>query len=279
LLWTRLGSLDIFPARNGGSRVNVRYPGVLGKMAGPVGLVKHSGYYTLAAVSLATAYHRWVLKRVGAFVGQRVLEAGCGIGNFSALLLDRQRLVLADHEPAYIHALRRRFGGRQNVRIDLADLTEPGVYQRWNDERLDTIFCSNVLEHLRNDEEVLGRFHQTLRPGGHCVIVVPAGRWLYCGMDKELGHCRRYTRQELFGKMTAAGFEVVFTRQFCRLGALAWAICGGLLGRRGLGPRQMTWFDRLLPLVKLLDYLLPVPGMSLIMVGRKPDRAVWRMAA
>jgi SAM-dependent methyltransferase len=239
----------------------------------------HSGYYTLASVSRAMAYHRWVLKQVSDFMGQRVLEAGCGIGNFSTLLLDRQRLVLADYEPIYVGALRRRFGHRENVRIDRADLTDPATYDRWRGERLDTVFCSNVLEHLRDDEEVLGRFHQTLHPGGHCVVVVPAGRWLYSGMDKELGHWRRYTRKELREKMAAAGFDVVFTRQFCRLGALGWAISGGLLRRRHLSPRQMIWFDRLLPLVKLLEYVLPVPGMSLIMVGRKPRRAARRMAA
>ena len=239
----------------------------------------HSGYYTLASVSRATAFNRWVLAQVRDYLGQRVLEAGCGIGNLSALLLDRQRLVLADREPMYVGAVRRRFGHRENVRIDLADLTDPACYGRWKGEQLDTILCANVLEHLDGDEAVLTRFHETLHPGGHCAIVVPAGQWLYCGIDRELGHRRRYSRGELVEKMTSAGFDVVFTRQFCRLGALSWAISGGLLRRRHLSPRQMIWFDRLLPLVKLLEHVLPVPGMSLIAVGRKPRRAAWRMAA
>ena len=240
---------------------------------------KHSGHYVLSAVSRATGYNRWVLRQVGDYLGQRVLEAGCGIGNLSTLLLERQRLVLVDHEPIYVGVLQRRFGHRENVRIELADLTDPAKYARWKAEQIDTILCSNVLEHLDDDEAVLGRFRESLVPGGHCVIVVPAGRWLYCGMDRELGHRRRYTRQELLEKMAAAGFDVVFSRQFCRLGALSWAISGGLLRRRHLSPRQMVWFDRLLPMVKLLDRVLPVPGMSLVMVGRKPRRAAWRMAA
>ena len=44
-----------------------------------------------------------------------------------------------------------------------------------------------------------------------------------------------------------------------------------LAGRRMLvavSP-QMLWFDRLMFLVRPLDYLLPLPGMSLIAVGRK----------
>ena len=153
------------------------------------------------------------------------------------------------------------------------------MFEQWRDEQLDTVFCSNVLEHLQDDVEVLRSFFHTLMPGGHCVIVVPVGQWLYSEMDKELGHYRRYEREELREKMSRAGFDVVRTRQFSRLGSIGWAVSTRLLKRRHLSPRQMIWFDRLLPLAKLLDYLLPVPGMSLIVVGRKPDYAERRRAA
>jgi SAM-dependent methyltransferase len=152
------------------------------------------------------------------------------------------------------------------------DLTQPGAYEQWEEERVDTILCSNVLEHLEPDEAVLRSFYCTLAPGGHCVLVVPAGQWLYTGIDRELGHYRRYSRRDLASKMEAAGFEVVHATRFSRLGSLAWAASGHILRRRHLSPRQMVWFDRLLPLAKMLDWVLPVPGMSLIMVGRKPGR-------
>jgi SAM-dependent methyltransferase len=170
--------------------------------------------------------------------------------------------------------LERRFGYRGNVRVDKADLADPGQFDRWKDEGLDTVFCSNVLEHLEPDEQVLKSFYRTLTPGGHCIIVVPAGRWLYTGLDRALGHRRRYTAEELRRKMVAAGFAVVFTRQFSKLGSIGWMVSSRLLGRQNLSARQMVWFDRLWPVAKILDYLLPVPGMSLIMVGRKPATSV-----
>lgn len=233
----------------------------------------HSGLYILTSVSRASGYNRWLLDQVREFLGQRLLEAGSGIGNLSCLLLNRERLVMADYEPTYVASLERRFGTRENARVDQADLTNSADYERWKGERLDTVLCSNVLEHLAPDVEVLRSFHDVLEPGGHCVIVVPAGRWLYTRMDKELGHCRRYTRDELQDKMSAAGFEIVKTRQFSRLAALSWGISGHLLCRRHLSPGQMIWFDRLLPIAKVLEYCLPIPGVSLVMVGRKPTRA------
>ena len=39
----------------------------------------------------------------------------------------------------------------------------------------------------------------------------------------------------------------------------------------------MALVDRFLPVVKAMEYLLPLPGMSLIMVGRK-QRAEARLA-
>jgi hypothetical protein len=135
------------------------------------------------------------------------------------------------------------------------------------------------LEHLPPDHQVLRDFHRVLSPGGHCVVVVPAGRWLYTVMDNELGHYRRYVKEELRRKMTAVGFEVVYARQFSRLGTLSWAVAGHLLGHRRLSPRQMALVDRLLPVVKAMEYLLPLPGMSLIMVGRKKQTEARRAVA
>jgi SAM-dependent methyltransferase len=233
----------------------------------------HSGFYILTSVARAQKYNRWILQQVDPYLGRRVMEAGCGIGNLSGLLLGRERLVLVDHEEMYVANVRQRYALRENVRVDRADLTDPRDYDRWQDEKLDTVFCSNVLEHLEPDVEVLRSFHRTLVPGGHCIIVVPAGPWLYTPLDHELGHCRRYTRRDLAAKMAAAGFEVMHAKAFSRLGSIAWGLSGHVLRRRVLSPRQMIWYDRLLPLAKVLDYVLPVPGMSLIMVGRKPGAA------
>jgi SAM-dependent methyltransferase len=239
----------------------------------------HSGFYVLSSMSRAENYNRWILRHVHPYLGRRVMEAGSGIGSMSALMLGNRRLLLVDNEPMYVSMLRQRFGHRGDVRVDEADLTQSTSFQRWQGENLDTVLCSNVLEHLPPDHQVLRDFHQVLAPGGHCVIVVPAGRWLYTVLDQELGHYRRYAVEELRRKMSAVGFDVVYAKQFSRLGALSWAVFGHLLGRRQLGPRQMALFDRILPLAKIMEHLLPLPGMSLIMVGRKKQAAALRAVA
>jgi glycosyltransferase involved in cell wall biosynthesis len=230
----------------------------------------HAGLYVLKAVARASRYHRWLLQQCRQYLGVRVLEGGAGIGNLSFLLLGSERLVLVDNDPTYVARLRDQFGQRGNTRVVQADLTQPGDFSLWKDEQIDTVVCSNVLEHVQPDEQVLRSLYETLVPGGHCIVMVPAGMWLYTGVDRALGHRRRYSPGELRAKMERAGFTIVYSRRVSRFAALAWWISGRIFRQRYLSPRQMAWFDRLFPIIKLLDGCLPLPGMSLIMVGRRP---------
>jgi glycosyltransferase involved in cell wall biosynthesis/predicted SAM-dependent methyltransferase len=192
---------------------------------------EHAGFYTLTSVARANRYNRWVLQKLQRFLGPRLLEAGAGIGSLSSLLLHRPRLVLVDHEPLYVARLQQRFGHLDNVRVLEADLARADDLAGLETERLDTILCSNVLEHIEPDEGVLSTFHRLLVPGGRCIVVVPAGPALYTDLDAELGHYRRYAAKELQHKMEAAGFEVIHTERVNRLGAVAWYVSVKLLGR------------------------------------------------
>lgn len=230
----------------------------------------HDGYYILTAVRNARGFNRWMHGRIAPHVGRRVLEAGCGIGNLTELLLDADRLVAADFDPFYVEMIGRRFGHLENVLATPIDLARAADYDGLKGERIDTIICLNVLEHIGPDEEVLGHFLRLLEPGGKAIVLVPQHPRLYAPVDRVLGHFRRYTAAELRGKMERAGFEVVEQRGFNRLGALGWLVSGKLLGRDRLSPGQMRAFNRVLPLARLVERIPRWPALSTIAVGRKP---------
>lgn len=229
----------------------------------------HEGYYVLESIRRANKFNRWVFRQFSQFIGQRVFEAGCGIGNFTEQLLLKERLVCVDLNPHYVHLISRRYGHLENLRTERLDIAQPETYRKLREEGLDTIVCLNVIEHIDEDETVLRQFHEVLQPGGHAIILVPAHEWLYTPADKALGHFRRYSRDELQSKLQAAGFEVVHIQNFNRLGVLGWYV-NGLMKRTRISPRQMRLYDRLLPLAKLMDACRLGPGLSLIAVGRKP---------
>src|ERR1051325_7996521 len=83
------------------------------------------GAATLERMAAAPRYNRWMYERLRPWVGRRVLEIGAGIGNMSAFLIDRDRVVLTDTEPYYLDRLRARY--RDLPHVTVAELRLPAT--------------------------------------------------------------------------------------------------------------------------------------------------------
>lgn len=227
------------------------------------------GRHTLARMAELGAYNVKIFRTFERHLGQRVLEVGSGVGNISRLMLDRQTLVLTDYEPEYLHMLRRRFGTYENVDVRHLDLRSfHGSDLR--PDQFDSIVCLNVLEHVESDERVLRELCAGLPPGGTLIVLVPAHQRLYSDLDRNLGHFRRYSREELAGKFKAAGFEILEARYFNWVGACGWFVFGTLLGRQHI-TKVATRGYRLVSALQSLENHVPVGfGLSTIVIGRRP---------
>ena len=223
------------------------------------------GAATLERLAAAPNYNRWMFDRLRPWVGRRVLEIGSGIGNLSAFLLDRERLVLTDTASDYLDRLRARFAGYANVAV--AHLYLPDDHAGLAGERFDTIICLNVLEHVEDDHTSLVVMRRLLAPGGRLVLLVPALRALYGTLDAALGHHRRYGRRDLASKFPAAGLVLRHLEYFNLAGIPGWWLAGRVLRRRLIPAASLRWYDALVPLFRL-ERLLPWRiGQSLIAIG------------
>ena len=153
-------------------------------------------YDSLELIAELYNYSHWIFSRIRPFIHGEVCEVGCGSGNITQFLLTQQHVVGIEPEAEIAQLARRRFADHRNVVIERFALE-----QRPNDkvgaESFDTAICINVLEHIEQDVEALGRMKQLVRPGGRVVIFVPAHMSLYGSLDRALGHCRRYSRRSL----------------------------------------------------------------------------------
>jgi len=194
-----------------------------------------------------------------------VLEIGSGIGNLSAFLADRERLVLTDTREEYLTRLRQRFAGHPNVAV--ARLYLPHEHDALGGERFDTVICLNVLEHVENDIASLVAIRALLAPRGRLVLLVPALPALYGSIDRALGHHRRYTRAGLAARMRSTGFTVVHIEYFNSAGIPGWWFAGRVLRRQTIPAGSLRLYDALVPLFRL-ERLLPWRvGQSLIAIG------------
>ena len=228
------------------------------------------GAITLRRMSRLASYNAWLHARFDAYLGQRILEVGSGVGNQTRYFIERERVVASDIEPHYVRELAGRFGQRSNVRIaSFRFPLSPEAGADLRDERLDSIVCLNVLEHIEDDVATLRSFADILDSGGHLTLLVPAMPALYGTLDKHLNHFRRYDKTPLRDLVTAAGFEVESIRYLNRPAVFGWWLNSRILKRRVLPRVQTNAFRLLLPLLKLEERHEPSFGMSLLVLARK----------
>ena len=150
------------------------------------------------------------------------------------------------------------------------DLSDPAVYADLKSERIDTIVCLNVLEHIAPDEQVLRAYYDLLEPGRPRHHPRPrAPLALQSRATKRSATSAATRSRSCTPRCRPPGFEVVMMEEFNRMGVPGWWM-NKQLGRRDLNPRQMRLFERLLPIAKGMEALKIGRGLSLIGVGRKP---------
>ncbi|MGA1995552.1 MAG: class I SAM-dependent methyltransferase [Bryobacteraceae bacterium] len=221
-------------------------------------------------MTLAKNYFAWQARLVLPYLGQRVVEVGSGIGNFTGLLLGRELVVAVDLDPAALGELRSRYGERENLRAVLCDATGPRFAEV---ARLapDSCVCLNVLEHMADDGAALRNMAEILPPGGMVVLLVPAFPALYGPIDRNLGHFRRYTRRALVAAVGRAGLAPRRLGYVNLAGWFGWWWNARVAGREEQSEAQIAAFDRwIVPVVSRLEALAPAPfGQSLLAVLEK----------
>lgn len=144
--------------------------------------------------------------------GPRVLDAACGAGTLarrlsrsgfrvSALDLSRNFLAyLRDHKAA------------SALDLQQGDLTR----LPFRDAVIDAVVAGEVLEHLPDDQDraALREIERVLRPGGCCVISVPAEPDQWDWHDDWAGHVQRYTRPSMQERLEQCGLEIVDLHHF-----------------------------------------------------------------
>lgn len=101
----------------------------------------------------------------------RILDAGCGRGDYAAkFLVPRGDVVAVDVVPEYIDSARQRYGDVAQWKCE--PLERLSVQPRSFDE----VYCFEVFEHVENYETSLDNVVRALRRGGRLFMSVPHPR-------------------------------------------------------------------------------------------------------
>ena len=140
------------------------------------------------------------------------LEVGCGTGFVSNGMREAfPNLKIAGSE-LFLQGI--EFA---RARLPAVPLYQMDAVQIPFEAEFDVIGAFDVLEHIEEDETVLGQLHQAVKPGGGLLVTVPQHPGLWSAADDNACHKRRYTRQELVQKVESAGFRVARLTSFVSL--------------------------------------------------------------
>lgn len=223
------------------------------------------GTQVLAILEKSVAYNSWLFSKIEPYLGNANAEIGAGQGTISTFALAKSRCLLTDYSDHNRLILKKRFEENLNLIKVTRDIPSAELF--------DCIFSSNVLEHIQDDETLILRCMENLKPGGHFVAVVPAMHFLYTDFDRSIGHYRRYSFSDRrrFRKLCATkpNISLELFKFFNPIGAIGWLLKMVILKNKTISQTDARMSERLVPLYRAIDFL-PTPfGQSAIIVFKR----------
>ena len=144
---------------------------------------------------------------------QRILDVGCGAGYLAEALAVRGNSVVGI-DARRVPGVEERVERFEQVDLDREPIPEPDQPYSW-------IVLADILEHLREPDELLARCRELLADDGQLVVSIPNvahwsmrlallfGRFTYTArgiLDRT--HLRFYTLSSITGTLQRAGFQV-----------------------------------------------------------------------
>lgn len=182
-----------------------------------------AGYEELS--SPQTLWGAVVLGRLDLRGDEAALDAGCGTGRVTELLLEKLpggTVLAVDGSEAMVEAARRRFAGEPRVRVECQDLLSLEVA-----EPVDLVFSTATFHWIKDHDRLFRRLAGVLKTGGLLVAqcggegnIAGATRATEETMEEERfrgyfegwGDDKYYADAETTGaRLEAAGFEAVET--------------------------------------------------------------------
>jgi 2-polyprenyl-3-methyl-5-hydroxy-6-metoxy-1,4-benzoquinol methylase len=147
---------------------------------------------------------------------QKILDLGCGTGNFIKILNKKNKKV----EGVEISKKAAQIGLKQGLNIKIADLHSTFPYKR---NSFDTVTAGEIIEHIYDTDFFLDEIKRILKPNGYLILSTPniatLGRRLMLlfginplietSLDKASGHIRYFTQKSLEELLNKHNFKII----------------------------------------------------------------------
>ena len=227
--------------------------------------ISYEGTDNLEVMAAARRYNAFLAGLINRYAPSNgtILDFGAGMGNYTATTFTPDRKIICIEPDTNFRTALKARGYEAHVSLDSVA-----------DASCDFVYSLNVLEHIQDDGAAARELFRVMKPESRALIYVPAFQALYSGMDKKVGHFRRYDLGMLKSVLGNAGFTIETARYADSLGffaALAYKWFGNDDG--SLNMRGLVLYDRIIfPISRLLDVVAhPFFGKNAVALVRKPS--------
>lgn len=198
--------------------------------------------------------------------GKKVLDIGCGTGLMCNSAAEKGYDVTGiDLEKEGIEIARKNAPKNRRTYFVVGDFLK----YNFKEGSFDSVIITDVLEHVKNDGEMLRKIFKVLKKGGVLVLTVPAFEFLYGRHDKEFSHYRRYSKKKLEKELMSIGFAIDKSRYWNMI-SVPMVLYSNILNRTypTSKNRLNNFFTAYFKLVEK-NFNMPI-GISLVIKARKP---------
>lgn len=148
-------------------------------------------------------------------------------------------------------------------------------YKLPKNTKFNVIFSSNVIEHIKNDQEVINNFYEKLNKNGTLYLFLPAKNVLWSKFDILAGHYRRYEPRDIKDKCIKAGFKIQKVRYADSAGFFATLLTKyiGYNSNKGIGSlNSLKFYDKfIIPISLIFDKIgfSFLFGRNLFLIAKK----------
>lgn len=152
--------------------------------------------------------------------GDLILDVGCGEGRHSIQAYQAAQCTVCALDIEQKNAIKTKFflktlDEENGNRGKWLSLRANAVSMPFPDVSFDKIICSEVLEHIPEDQRVVNEFKRILKNDGILAVSVPSylSETIYWTMSREYrhqpgGHIRKYRLKQLLYLLKNSGFEI-----------------------------------------------------------------------
>lgn len=152
---------------------------------------------------------KYLFDRFNLKKGQKLLDIGCGRGDFLKGFID---CGLEGYAVDRSDIILRYFDG---IKFKESNIEEEGI--PYQDNMFDVVYSKSVIEHFHNPDKLLQEMFRVLKPGGLAITLCPSWEYNYKIYFQDYTHRTPFMRSSLRDIQLINGFEDVNVEFFIQL--------------------------------------------------------------